>query len=704
MTYTFGPFQLCTEPLLLLREGEVVPATPRALACLLLLVERRSTAVGKQELMDALWPDSFVEEGSLTQLISLLRKVLAPGFPAGSPIQTIPKTGYRFSAEVLILPEKRPVLLAPPASENANSPAHPDPVEQNPPMAGEETERPSDVRPPAVATKSTARRLQALVLPGIAAVLVLAVVGVLLHRRWAASASSEGRYAVAVLPFQNLSRAPDAAWVGVAVQEMLATDLRLSRSFRVLPSEDVNRALKEVDWPGEADPGADTLRRLGPDLDCDHAVLGAYLLQGGRIRLDVRVVDLRTGTTEQEKTYEQPDASLLPMLAEVSSGTARGLGVPADGSEQAQALAAGLAPAAYKLYAEGVARNRVYDFRGAINFLQRSAALAPDFPLTHTELSLAWSARGQEKEAIAEAEKAQQLSSKLPREEQLAIQARLQSARHQFAQAAVTYRTLFQFVPDNQQYGRMLIQSLSNAGDADAALHEANTMLHAAGAKAVDPLLCSVLADMYSNRGDWPNSLLWATRGADESRRRGATILYERLLTTETQAMLHMGQLQPAAERTREALMLARQYGDVSGELRALNRLGEILTAQGDASAAQAALLAALQLEKDQDQAQRAVHTLLTLSKLSQSTGNLRAAAGYSDEANTMAARLGFADVITEAHLQRAIVHAAAGQQDAARAELLQVESEAAAIHDTFLHGQAELALAQLKSRQPLHL
>lgn len=384
------------------------------------------------------------------------------------------------------------------------------------------------------------------------------------------------------------------------------------------------------------------------------------------------------------------------MLAEVSSGTARGLGVPADGSEQARALAAGLDPAAYKLYAEGVARNQVYDFRGAIDLLQQSAKLAPAFPMIHTELSLAWSARGQEKEAIAEAERAQQLSGKLPREQQLAVQARLESARHQFAQAAVTYRTLFSFVPDNQQYGRMLIQSLSNAGDADAALRQANTMLNAPGAKTVNPLLSSVVADMYSNRGDWSNSLLWATRGAEESRRRGATILYERLLTTETQAMLHIGQLQPAAAGTEEALGLARQYHDVSGELRALNRLGEILTAQGNAPAAQVALLEALQLEKDQDQVQRTVHTLLTLSKLSQSTGDLRAAADYSDEANAIAARLGLADVVTEAHLRHAKVQLATGQQRAARMELEQAQAEAASIHDDFLQKEAQALLQTL--------
>jgi DNA-binding winged helix-turn-helix (wHTH) protein len=56
--------------------------------------------VSKEELLRSIWPDSFVEEGNLTQYISVLRKVMAPDFAQGSPIETIPRVGYRFSAEV----------------------------------------------------------------------------------------------------------------------------------------------------------------------------------------------------------------------------------------------------------------------------------------------------------------------------------------------------------------------------------------------------------------------------------------------------------------------------------------------------------------------------------------------------------------------------------------------------------------------------
>jgi hypothetical protein len=74
--YEFGPYVLDSAQMLLRRDGSVVPLQPRALEMLLVLVRRRGEVVSKQELMEAVWPDSFVEEGNLTQNIFLLRREL----------------------------------------------------------------------------------------------------------------------------------------------------------------------------------------------------------------------------------------------------------------------------------------------------------------------------------------------------------------------------------------------------------------------------------------------------------------------------------------------------------------------------------------------------------------------------------------------------------------------------------------------------
>jgi Tol biopolymer transport system component/DNA-binding winged helix-turn-helix (wHTH) protein len=94
--YEFGPFRIDTANRLLLCNGEPVAVKAKAVETLLLLVQRNGEVVGKDELMNQLWPDSFVEEANLTQTIYMLRKALGEG----RYIETIPRRGYRFVAQV----------------------------------------------------------------------------------------------------------------------------------------------------------------------------------------------------------------------------------------------------------------------------------------------------------------------------------------------------------------------------------------------------------------------------------------------------------------------------------------------------------------------------------------------------------------------------------------------------------------------------
>ncbi len=100
----FGPFELDLEQRLLLRAGESVPLTPKAFDTLAVLVERQGKIVDKVELLKLVWPDTFVEENNLTQNISSLRKA----FGNQSYIETIPRRGYRFLAEVADVPVTEP--------------------------------------------------------------------------------------------------------------------------------------------------------------------------------------------------------------------------------------------------------------------------------------------------------------------------------------------------------------------------------------------------------------------------------------------------------------------------------------------------------------------------------------------------------------------------------------------------------------------
>ena len=98
--YEFGAFRLDPAEHVLLRAGEIVPLTPKAFETLLLLVEQSGHVVDKDELMRRVWPDTFVEEVNLAKNISALRKVLGEGEAGEKYIETIPKRGYRFVAQV----------------------------------------------------------------------------------------------------------------------------------------------------------------------------------------------------------------------------------------------------------------------------------------------------------------------------------------------------------------------------------------------------------------------------------------------------------------------------------------------------------------------------------------------------------------------------------------------------------------------------
>src|SRR5215469_793210 len=99
--YEFGEFQLDTGKRLLRRlDGTPVPLTPKVFETLLYMVEHHDAVLDKERIMEAVWPDSIVEENNLAQAISKLRQVFGETPGSHSYIVTVPGRGYRFVAEV----------------------------------------------------------------------------------------------------------------------------------------------------------------------------------------------------------------------------------------------------------------------------------------------------------------------------------------------------------------------------------------------------------------------------------------------------------------------------------------------------------------------------------------------------------------------------------------------------------------------------
>lgn len=100
-TLRFRDFELDLSKGLLLREGDPIPIKGKTFETLCVLVCSEGRIVSREELMDTLWPDSFVEENNLSQHISALRRILGNGTNDTEYIQTVPRRGYRFLPEVI---------------------------------------------------------------------------------------------------------------------------------------------------------------------------------------------------------------------------------------------------------------------------------------------------------------------------------------------------------------------------------------------------------------------------------------------------------------------------------------------------------------------------------------------------------------------------------------------------------------------------
>ncbi|HMF61690.1 MAG TPA: transcriptional regulator, partial [Vicinamibacterales bacterium] len=116
----FGPFLIDIAERMLRRDGETVPLTPKAFDVLVALIEKPGQLISKEELLQKVWPDTFVEESNLAYNIFALRRALGDTAERSLYIETVPKKGYRFKTSVSAA---NPPRDAQPASEFGAEPS-----------------------------------------------------------------------------------------------------------------------------------------------------------------------------------------------------------------------------------------------------------------------------------------------------------------------------------------------------------------------------------------------------------------------------------------------------------------------------------------------------------------------------------------------------------------------------------------------------
>src|SRR5262249_52277153 len=157
-----------------------------------------------------------------------------------------------------------------------------------------------------------------------------------------------------------------------------------------------------------------------------------------------------------------------------------------------------------RLYAEGLAKLRLFDARAARELLEQAVAADPNYPLARVALADAWAAQGYDAKAATEAKNAFDRAGNLSREDRLPVEGGYREAAKDWPKAVDVYRTLHGFFPDNLEYGLRLAaaQSTSSSGQGKDALETIEALRHLQPPASEDPRIDLAEATAAEQLGD----------------------------------------------------------------------------------------------------------------------------------------------------------------------------------------------------------
>jgi len=326
--YEFGAFRLDVNRHRLLRNGEIVALFPKAVETLTTLVQNPGKLLEREELMDAVWPDAVVEDANLTVAISHLRKVLGQNDDSGDFIQTIPRVGYRFVADVREVVEERMPLVdegnphggdaIDAAGENGTGISR----DQSPQRRATVPPWPNERRP---LSAKTGWLLFAILAIGIAVLTTLFLVRSRTVPNPSPANAPQGRgysvhritpipeKSIAVLPLENLSDEKQNGYFAGGIQDEIISDLAKIADLKVISRTSAN--LYKSGNPRNS-------REIGEQLGVAHLLEGSVQRIGNRIRVHAQLIDARTDTHVWTETYDRDVANLFAVQSEISKAIA----------------------------------------------------------------------------------------------------------------------------------------------------------------------------------------------------------------------------------------------------------------------------------------------------------------------------------------------------------------------------------------------
>lgn len=377
-SYEFGPFRIDTVNRLLLRDGEPVPLKAKAVETLLVLVEGKGQVLEKDDLMQALWPDSFVEEANLTQNIYMLRKALGDN----SYIETMPRRGYRFTAQVrqwdytasdLVLREQTRTSLIIEEEDEISTEVETG-VTRAPATLGDTSHLGLGIR----ITRET-------LVAGLV-IIALATLGAYVWRqnRSAQNGSIASIKSIAVLPFKTLQVESGDEYLGLGMADALIT--KLSRLGRVIiPPTSAVRKYAELDQVAD---------QAGRELGVDAVLEGTIQRSDTGVRVTVRLMRLADGRTLWADQFDEPLTSVFKLQDSISARATDVLALKLSGDEEKLLTRNYTSDAeAYQLYLKGRYfwnKRTEQDLRRAIGSFQEAIAHDSNYALAYTGLADAY--------------------------------------------------------------------------------------------------------------------------------------------------------------------------------------------------------------------------------------------------------------------------------------------------------------------------
>lgn len=670
--YRFADCELDPQERRLRVHGQSATLTPKMFQTLVLLVERAGRVVSKNELMAALWPRGFVHESNLTKHIWVIRQTLGCGVGDEKFIETIPKAGYRFVSPVICI--KSPTAAV--SSPEAVDPADPAPPSWVPPAPGSDLPQGSaavpvvDIESPPQAVTVAASEVIATVAAAIPArkarprwlalVALVALLGAVAGAYWwqarNAHATTTDPSAVAIMDFNNLSDRPGDAWLGPALEQMLATEVAAGGKMRVVSDELVRPARSGLPKPAAGGYAPASLAILGQRLGARYVLSGAYLVTAGtdapQLRVDVTVQDVRGGKPLATLSRTTAVNDLPALVAQIGGDLRSRLGTPAANPAELQQLAAAQ-PASAQIarhMALGTQALDAFDASTARDELLQAVALSPAYAPAYLQLSRAWSQLGYRAKAVAALRQAAQHADGLPQAVQLQIRAQQSALSSDIAGMTAARAALLALRPSDPDVRLQWIAALIAGKRFDLA----QGALETAGKRPelrADPRVELAAAQLAQARGNMAAAVVHAqaarqqaqARGLDglaaqaqlqlgigqnhdaqaETSLRGAAAAFHALRNPHGEAFAWQlignlqsdrNQIAAARESYQRAMVTYQGAGDLGGEAAIYDNLATMLWAAGDRDGTQDALRQALDIARQTADAQRQAWTLTALA------------------------------------------------------------------------------------------